>query len=396
MPQGKKRSPRNNKKPEKRVYKAGKPGSELEKLRNTLLQGEDAYRGIIDFNQTLLSAIPMGMDIVDGDHNVLFTNRNIEALSGRRKGDKKCWELYKDKNEPCRGCPLEKDLKKGEVGVLEEEDMFGGKVYQIIYIGMVYNGRKAMMELFQDITVRRQAEESLKETMRIKSNFISMVSHELRTPLIIIKEGVNTVKMMGEVNDKQNQYLDMINRNATRLTKLVKNVLNFQKMSSGKETFDIAENDINGAVKEVCDTMHLAADKKKLDILIDVETGLPALNFDRDKIVQVLINLVANSIKFTEKGGITIITRKKGDAVQVTVRDTGSGIKSDDIPKLFHAFEQLGKNKSKNAEGTGLGLIISKEIVERHNGKMWVDSKEGEWTAFHFILPVNGRQNGKR
>jgi len=130
------------------------------------------------------------------------------------------------------------------------------------------------------------------------------------------------------------------------------------------------------------------ARERGLDFILDLEDDLPRIKFDRDKIVQVLVNLVDNAIKVTEKGGITITSDKADNSVRVSVSDTGRGIKSEDLPRLFRAFEQLGKMKDRKTGSSGLGLAISKEIIDAHNGKIWAESEFGRGTTINFILPV--------
>ena len=248
----------------------------------------------------------------------------------------------------------------------------------------------AIMAQGQDITERKEIEEELKVAMEIKSKFTSMVSHELRTPLAAIKEGITIVLdgSAGAVADKQRDFLDIVKRNVVRLARLINDVLDFQKLDSGRMKFNMEENDINELVKEVQNLMFSSAKEKGLSLIIKLEDKLPKLKFDKDKIIQVLTNFVNNAIKFTEKGSITITTNKEDNVFHIAVQDTGSGIKEKDMPRLFHRFEQLEKDVKKKAGGTGLGLVISKEIIERHGGKIWVESKFGEGTTFHFTLSV--------
>jgi CheY-like chemotaxis protein/anti-sigma regulatory factor (Ser/Thr protein kinase) len=148
------------------------------------------------------------------------------------------------------------------------------------------------------------------------------------------------------------------------------------------------ENDINELIKEVYSTMALLADNKKIDLVLNLEEGLPRLKFDRDRIIQVLTNLVSNAFKFTVKGSIVISSSHKDGAIQVSVKDSGPGIKEEDMDKLFQPFRQLEKITERKTGGTGLGLAISKEIVERHKGKIGVESELGKSTTFWFNLPV--------
>ncbi|MCX7716417.1 MAG: HAMP domain-containing histidine kinase [Endomicrobia bacterium] len=234
------------------------------------------------------------------------------------------------------------------------------------------------------------ANEQLKEAMEVKTRFTSMVSHELRTPLTAIKEGISIVLdgSAGEINDEQRDFLGTAKRNVDRLLRLINEVLDFVKLEAGKMEFRLSESDINKAIKEVVETQKLVAQQKGLYMKAELAENLPIIKFDYDKIIQVLTNLTNNALKFSEKGGITVSSVLEGGYIKVSVIDTGPGIKEDDLPKVFKEFQQVGDEKYWKPGGTGLGLVICKEIIMNHNGKIWVESKYGEGTKFIFILPV--------
>ncbi|MFA5143840.1 MAG: PAS domain S-box protein [Candidatus Omnitrophota bacterium] len=232
--------------------------------------------------------------------------------------------------------------------------------------------------------------QAVKTSSEIKSNFAGMVSHELRTPLAAIKEGVSLIldKILGDINAEQQKYLGITKKNVDRLDRLINGVLDFQTLESGKMKFKMGENDINEVVKEIRQTMLPVVEKKNLDFMCKLDKDLPRVTFDRDKIIQVLTNLVNNALKFTDKGSITITTDRRDNCIQVTVNDTGPGIKKEDIPKLFQQFTQL----QRKVGGAGLGLSICKQIIEAHKGKIWAESEFGKGAVFHFILPIKERR----
>lgn len=239
-----------------------------------------------------------------------------------------------------------------------------------------------------DITARKKAEDALIEALKMKSDFISMVSHELRTPLAIIKEGISIIldKALGDINEEQSKYLGMAKDSVDRLGRLINSVLDYQKLESGKMEFKMEERDINAVIRDVAGKMMLLFEKKGLVFDLRLCDDLSCAGFDRDKIIQVLINLLNNALKFTEKGGVIISTSKKDDFIQVMVRDTGIGIKEGCLRKLFQEFTQLERGK----DGTGLGLSICKKIIEAHKGKIWAESSLGDeaGTFFYFTLPI--------
>jgi PAS domain S-box-containing protein len=277
-----------------------------------------------------------------------------------------------------------------------------GRRIEVEFISNIYtvDHQKVIQCNIRDITDRKQIDEKtrrmeeIKTATEIKTKFTSMVSHELRSPLGSIKEGINLVLegLAGSINDEQRDLLDTAKRNTDRLGRLINNVLDFQKIESGKMEYDIRENDINEAVLEVNKAMSLLAKEKGLDLVVDAGDSMLKVRFDKDRIIQVLTNLVSNAIKYTEKGNITISTKGGDNKVHIIVQDTGIGIKVEDMQKLFCAFEQLDSTRDKKRNGTGLGLAISKEIILAHNGKIWAESEVGKGSGFHFILPIRERR----
>ena len=152
---------------------------------------------------------------------------------------------------------------------------------------------------------------------------------------------------------------------------------------------------INQVVQEVNNEMRILATERGLDLAVDIDENIPRISFDKDRIVQVLTNLVSNAIKYTGKGSIKIGTKQEDDTVRVAVQDTGIGIKAEDIKKLFQVFEQLDSTRDKKKGGTGLGLAISSDIIIAHRGEIWVESKEGEGSTFYFTIPKNLKNRKK-
>lgn len=268
--------------------------------------------------------------------------------------------------------------------------MLGGKVFQISHTGMIYQGKKALLEIFEDITEHKIIEEKIKEAAELKSEFTSIVSHELRTPLAAIKEGINLVadSSAGPINKEQADFLGIAKNNIDRLARLINDVLDFQKLEAGKIEFKMEKNNINNIVRDIERQMVSLVARKGLKLIVNLDNNIPKVKFDKDKIIQVLHNLVNNAVSFTEKGNITIGTIYKENNVIVSVKDTGIGIKKEDIEKLFQPFGQLLGTKPRKVGSTGLGLAISKGIIEGHKGKIWVESEFGKGAIFYFTLPI--------
>ena len=225
------------------------------------------------------------------------------------------------------------------------------------------------------------------ETAALKDKFVSMVSHEVRSPLAIMKGFVEILEnnKADPISDKQKYFLEKIVKQISKLNNLTNDVLDVEKMKAGKMPLTLSENDINELVESVSQNAKIVVEKKGLILTNNLDNTIPKINFDINRIEQVLLNLLNNALIFTEKGQISIETKKIDNTVQVSVKDTGLGIKKESFDKIFCEFEQVrGMKKG----GTGLGLSIVKDIVELHNGKIWVESEFGKGTVFYFILPI--------
>jgi len=244
--------------------------------------------------------------------------------------------------------------------------------------------------VIRDITERKKAEEELKETMELKSQFISTVSHELRTPLAAIKEGLAIVLdgLAGRINKKQKKFLGIAKRNADRLSDLINDVLDFQRLGAGKTKLDIQSHDIKEVLSEVQETMALYANKHGDELSFASADDLSKAEFDRAKVIQVLTNLVSNAVKFTPEGGLVSVDARRQDTDWViSISDNGMGIPKEALPKIFERFYRVTR-RGKQIKGTGLGLAIVHKIVMLHGGRIEVESQVGQGTTFTIFLPL--------
>ena len=243
------------------------------------------------------------------------------------------------------------------------------------------------LSVARDITERRALESERTKLTNAKSKFTSTVSHELRSPLATIKEATNLVLegMVGPVTPEQKDILGTAKENVDRLGRLINNVLVYQKMEAGKMGYDLQENDLNELIREAHRSAALFAGNRNADLVMELGKDLPKIKFDKDKIFQVLINLMANAIKYSECGSIVIQTRCVDHEIHTSVRDFGRGIRSEHLEGIFEPF---GKVENNQKGGTGLGLAIAKEIVLAHHGRIWAESELGKGSAFHFTLPI--------
>lgn len=249
------------------------------------------------------------------------------------------------------------------------------------------------------LTLLEVANRELRELDRLKSTFLANMSHELRTPMNsiigytdLLLDGVD-----GPINEEQEKSLRKIAANARHLLQLINDVLDISKIESGKMKLSPKEIDIKWLIDSVIPTFEPMIKQKNLSLNIDIAENMPFLYGDEDKIKQILINLLSNAVKFTHQGEITISVRvsergiKPGEEpifAEICVKDTGIGIKEEDIGKIFDKFVQVDLTTVRQYEGTGLGLSIARGLVALHKGVIWVESKFGEGSKFCFTIPI--------
>lgn len=251
--------------------------------------------------------------------------------------------------------------------------------------------------LIRDITTE-------KEVDRMKTDFISTVSHELRTPLTSVLGFAKLIKKKLEESvfpnvsqeDKKIQRavnqvsanIDIIVSEGERLTALINDVLDIAKMEAGKIEWKMEPLKIEELIDRAIAATSGLFTHKDLQLLKDINLDLPVVIGDKDRLLQVVINLISNGVKFTERGSITIKAQTENEAIRVSIIDTGTGIKEADQPKVFEKFKQVGDTLTDKPKGTGLGLPICKEIIEHHGGQIWVESEIGKGSNFSFTLPI--------
>ena len=235
----------------------------------------------------------------------------------------------------------------------------------------------------------------LKELDRLKSQFVANVAHEFKSPLIIIREAVKLILdgTLGEVNDVQRDALLRGRRNAERLIRLVTDLLDLAKIEAGKLSMKRERVDVALLIEEVSAAYKNEFSKKGITFIKNIREDIGLIWADKDKINEVIVNLLNNAIKYTRDGG-TITINLTGDEreIRFEVTDTGLGISKGDTQRIFDKFERIGIDKK---EGTGLGLPITKDIVELHKGKIRVESKVGKGSKFIFTLPRDLRKKDR-
>ena len=255
--------------------------------------------------------------------------------------------------------------------------------------------RQYAAELEKKVEVRtrelRELNQQLEAASRHKSEFISHVSHDLRTPLTSIKGYIDNLldRIAGDITEKQKDYLDRMSKNAGRLIRLINDLLDVSRIESGKLELNLASLSLQDLIEEVVIGLRPMAAEKHLQLVLNKLNGESQLSGDRDKLEQAIINLLDNAMKFTPPTGqITITLQRDQRFLETSIKDTGTGIPPEEQSRIFDRFHRIDRDPLSQAEGTGLGLFITKTIIELHGGHIWVVSDPGKGSEFIFTLPM--------
>jgi signal transduction histidine kinase len=233
--------------------------------------------------------------------------------------------------------------------------------------------------------------ETARELERMKSEFVAVVSHEVRTPLTAMQGSIELVldDRYFQMPDKMRELLTICQTNVEKLRTLINEILDFSKLEANRLSLNFLPLDIVDIAREVVTTMESIAEPKSIRLRLDAAPDLPVIQADRMRVGQVLTNLLGNALKFTMDGGKVdvILDGNQDGGILCVVADSGPGIASQHLGKLFQKFQQIDSSMTRKQGGTGLGLVISKGLVEGHGGRIWVESEVGVGSRFCFTLP---------
>ncbi|MFD2513751.1 ATP-binding protein [Pontibacter locisalis] len=251
--------------------------------------------------------------------------------------------------------------------------------------------RRKSIELRKATEQLRSANERLKHLDELKDEFLSTVTHELRTPLTSIRALSEILYDNPEMErEDQEHFLHTIVKESERLTRLITQVLDLERFESGKQKLSLAPVQMQEVINESVEALGQLVEEKNIELIVDVQQNMPAINGDKDRLIQVMVNLVSNAIKFCSpsEGRIIVSSYYIDGDIKVNVVDNGKGIAAEFQKQIFDKFYQAQNQNILKPEGSGLGLAICKKIIESHQGRVWVESEPGKGAKFSFVLPA--------
>ena len=350
-------------------------------LRDTLRQVENE-RNKLD---TLFLHMTDGVVAFDRDGQVIHSNPAAEGMLGRPIGpDTTYKELFGDQYslEEAMAAP---DHLEGEVRV-------GDQVLDLLLAPFDRERQGGVLVVLHDVTEERKNQEMQRE-------FVANVSHELRTPLTNIRSYAETLSdSAGDIPPAmEKKFLGVILNESDRMTHIVQDLLTLSRFDSGRDELKLSWFSFEGAVQDLYNAVYMEAQRHSHTMKLCVEPGLPQVRADRERIMQVMMNIVSNSIKYTTDGGqIQISAGQNGRRVWMQVDDNGIGIPAADRPRIFERFYRVDKARSRQSGGTGLGLSIAKEIVDRHEGALELVDRNGPGLSVRMELNIEGPSHDER
>ena len=352
----------------------------------------DTIRDERNRTQLILNSIADAVFTTDLKQRIVTLNPGAEQISGLTTEDlieRYYWEALGMQDSKGHTLPLEASpcLQAIQNATSTEPRIFSinhpdGKrrMISLVAAPLIESGRvTGVVGVFRDVT-REQ------EVSRLKDEFVSLVSHELRTPMASVL-GFSELMLTRQVSqEKSRLYVETIHKEAQRLSNLISDFLDIQRMEAGRQVYNFSEVSLSFLVRPVLDLFNNERERIKVEFPDD----LTMIRADPDRIVQTLTNLIGNAIKYSPNGGDIILRAhlNENQMVEASVQDNGLGIPKEAQSQLFNKFFRVDNSDRREIGGTGLGLAISREIIEAHGGKIWVDSALGKGSIFHFTLPA--------
>ncbi len=367
------------------------------------LTAEERYRSLVDSaNDVIITT--------DLDGRIASWNRSAERTFGwslQEVAGKKLSQLIVSPEKQAENELLIHNILMGkEVFGIETVHLRkdGSRIDVSLTVSPMYNANRRIIGLsciIKDITYRKHAEEIQNENMRLalgiraKAELLTAMSHDLGTPLngILGFSALLKQKIPGELNERQEKYVDDIIVSGKRMLDIIDDILDLGKAETGKIDLAIEQFPVEVTIDETANLVKEKVTKHNVVLKREIDPELEFIEGDRQRFKQILFNLLSNAVKYSkpEGGTVTIVTKKEGDMAIFSISDTGIGIREEDMGKLFKEFEQINLGLASKYGSTGLGLVVSKKLVELQGGKIRAESRYGEGSTFTFTLPVSSK-----
>jgi two-component system sensor histidine kinase VicK len=352
-------------------------------LREALTEKEEEKKKL----ETVLANMTDGVIATDSEGKVIVRNHWAEKLLQRKIGLGEKIDQILPLTEPIRLKELETSQQLLGLNPENGEDW---TVLQITFspIKRGFQEVVGLIAVLSDVTEKEKLD-------RQRKDFVANVSHELRTPLTTIKSYLEALADGAmEEPELAKRFLNVTQQEADRMTRLIQDLLQLSRLDAKRVTLNRKITSIPKILEEVVDRFSFQTKQKQIELGLKIENLLPTVIADRDKLTQVLDNILSNAVKYTPEGGkITIGAKKRSDGmVEVVVEDTGIGIPKKDLSRIFERFYRVDKARSRQMGGTGLGLAIAQEIVHLHGGNIWIESEYRKGTKVFFTLPTSYRR----
>lgn len=360
----------------------------LRRFREITLKHSQELTRVVENEKRKLSAmiasLTDGVMMIGSDGSMLVVNPALKHLLGITSGQSLSFM------EVVAAVECGEDLEKAVTTALNRQtpvklpEFTLGNYLLSVEVEPVKNNNDYLLGavvVFRDLT-------EVKKLEGLREGFMAMMVHELRTPLTTITYAIDLIQDSTLSRKILNQNLQLIKSTAKQMLSLVGEFLDVSKIESGKFAIASKEDNLASVIEEEVKMIKPLIEGKGLSLVSEIDPSLPLLKFDRERLGQVLANLLSNAIKYTDRGKIEVAARAGEKEVTVSVSDSGDGIKKEDLSRLFSKFEQVGKGKTGQRSGTGLGLVVAKGIIKAHGGKIWAFSEGlGKGSTFSFTLP---------
>ena len=362
--------------------------SKLQKAKDEIKKSEENYRLLTETSAD-------GIITINNLGKIVYVNPSFESMCMKGKGELtnslfrehlSDESIYLFQQFFLEARKLKNKIENIELEIVRDD---GSLVPVEINISPIRKNSdfSGLICMVRDISERKKVENELRKSEHLKTEFMNIAAHELKSPVTPIKGYLDLIIHDEETNDKIKNWAKISLRNSERLLRLVDDILDVARLNSDTMRFEMETVDMTNLLGEIVEDMRTCVEEKNIKFVTNIPKVLPQVMGDRSRLLQSFRNIIGNAVKFTDKGMISVEAKKEDHSILVTIEDTGIGVSNGEVKKIFTKFYQAYTGNDRNNEGTGLGLFICKEIVEKHNGKIWAESELKKGSKFFIKIP---------